>query len=85
MDIELSNGHKIFFCWGNGTLRIDLVTPPIRGSGWNDAAARWPVAASCTLRKGELITFLESFISPVIRRCLSIALEIPQEKARNTK
>jgi hypothetical protein len=85
VDIELSNGHKIFFAWGNGTLRVDLVTPPISGSAWNDSAKQWPVAASATLRGATLVEFLATFVSPLLRRALTVALELPQDKARHTK
>lgn len=80
MDVELNDGNRIFFYWaGNGELRVDLVKPPAADARWDDPAQHWPIAASTTLTGNELVSFLEMFITPLMRRALTVAVKYPSK------
>jgi hypothetical protein len=80
MDIELSNGNRLFLCWdGHGGLRIDLVTPPAVDARWNDGKTTWPIIASATLVDDELTNLMEGLLRPLLRRALAVAVRYPSK------
>jgi hypothetical protein len=78
MDIVLDSGARIALTWRNSAeLHIALVGAP--SGAWDDAVRQWPISASTTLRGEDLMQFLEVFIQPLMRRCLTIAVQFPKE------
>jgi hypothetical protein len=83
MDIVFNTGERICFAWRtNGALHISLVKAAPAGA-WDNRETQWPVAASTTLTGENLLLFLEGFTLPILRRCMAVALDFPQEKVRN--
>lgn len=80
MELTLSNGDKLFFCWsGCGELRIDVVAPPAVDAQWNDGKTMWPVVGSASLTGEDLVNFLENFTRPLFRRALAVAVKYPSK------
>jgi hypothetical protein len=84
VEIKLDNGEKLEFIWrGNGQLFVAVVGEA--SGSWDDTTRQYPVRASTTLRGTGLPDFLASFVQPLMRRALAVAVEYPQEKAVHKK
>jgi hypothetical protein len=85
MDITLSSGETLTLTWrADGVLFVAIVGES--AGKWDDTAAQYPVRASATLRGEALLTFLEGFVSPILRRALATLVgENPRETARHNK